>query len=93
MTDLIQCEEHGSQEETYICQHLISSLKTNESVGFYWSSEPRGDAWCHACEKVRIAEGGIRGDWNERSEAFADIKILCGACYDRIRTQQQRTIF
>jgi hypothetical protein len=47
----------------------------------------------HAREKVRIAEGGISGDWNERSETLADIKILCGACYDRIRTQQRRTIF
>ena len=82
MTDLVQCSEHGLQEETYVCKH---SLRTKEVIGFYWSSKPRGDAWCATCEKVRIAEGGSSGDWNERSEAFADIKILCGACYDRVR--------
>lgn len=85
MTDLVQCSEHGLQEETYVCKHLVLSLRTDEVIGFYWSSKPRGDAWCATCEKVRIAEGGSSGDWNERSEAFADIKILCGACYDRVR--------
>jgi len=85
VTDLVQCSEHGLQEETYVCKHLVLSLRTKEVIGFYWSSKPRGDAWCATCEKVRIAEGGSSGDWNERSEAFADIKILCGACYDRVR--------
>lgn len=85
MTDLVQCAEHGSQEETYVCKHLVLSLRTKEVIGFYWSSKLRGDAWCATCEKVRIAEGGSSGDWNERSEAFADIKVLCAACYDRVR--------
>jgi len=47
-------------------------------------SKPRGDAWCATCEKVRIAEGDRAGI--ERAlGGFADIKILCGACYDRVR--------
>ena len=85
MADLVDCTVHGPQEETFVCQHLAQSLKTMKPVGFFYSSEPRGDAWCSQCEEVRIREGGPTGDWNERSEAFAQIKILCGACYDKVR--------
>jgi hypothetical protein len=86
MRTFVQCEEHGSQDEAFVCKHLVFSLKTKQPVGFYWSSEPHGDAWCEACETVRVAEGGTTGDWNERSEAFAEIQVLCGACYDEVRT-------
>lgn len=57
----IDCAEHGSQDETYVCKHLVSSLKTQQVMGFYWASEPRGDACRDVCEKVRIAEGGASG--------------------------------
>ena len=63
----------------------MHSLATRKAVGFFFASEPRGDAWCAACEAVRIKEGGSTGEWNERSEAFASIKLVCGTCYDEIR--------
>lgn len=85
MSDTIQCHVHGEQQETFVCQHLVEALDSGDRVGFFWSGEPRGDAWCSACEAVRIREGGIEGDWNERSMEFAGIKLLCGACYDRVR--------
>jgi len=86
MTNTVECDTHGEQQQTFVCQHLVRALSTGEKVGFFWSSEPRGDAWCSACEDVRIRDGGITGEWNERSEKFAGIKLLCGACYDRLRT-------
>lgn len=85
MADTVQCSEHGPQEQAFVCKHLLRSLSTREQVGFFIAGQPRGDAWCSACEEVRMREGGDTGDWNERSEAFADIKLLCGACYDEIR--------
>ena len=85
MADTVECSEHGPQETTFVCQHLVRSLSTHEPVGFFFASEPRGDAWCSACEEVRVREGGESGDWNERSEAFAGIQLLCGACYDKVR--------
>jgi hypothetical protein len=85
MIERIECSEHGAQEATYVCCHLAESLHTGEKVGFFYASEPRGDAWCTACEEVRIREGGDTGDWNDRSEAFAKIKLLCGACYDKVK--------
>lgn len=84
MENIIQCNEHGAQEATYVCCHLIDSLRNGKKVGFFYASEPRGDAWCAACETVRIQEGGATGDWNERSEEYANIRLLCGACYDKV---------
>lgn len=81
----MHCQLHGEQQKTYVCQHLVRALQTGEKVGFFWSGGSRGDAWCSACEAVRILEGGTTGDWNQRSEEFAGIKLLCGACYDRLR--------
>jgi len=85
MADVVHCDEHGDQEETFVCNHLAKSLETSQPVGFFFASQPRGDAWCSECEKVRVAEGVPSGDWNERSEAFANITLLCGGCYDKIR--------
>ena len=85
MADTVQCSKHGPQQQTFVCQHLMRSLSNRKPVGFFWAGEPRGDAWCAACEEVRVREGGETGEWNERPEAFASIKLVCGACYDEIR--------
>jgi hypothetical protein len=85
MGNTVECNEHGAQEATFVCRHLAESLSTRRPVGFYFASEARGDAWCSACEHVRVREGGETGDWNERSEAFAQITLLCGSCYDEVK--------
>lgn len=83
---LVECEFHGFQQETFVCQHLMSSLDTKIKVGF--NSAPnnernkRPDAWCDNCEQKRIECGG---EWNDQSEAFAGVKLLCGSCYDQIK--------
>lgn len=83
--DTINCEQHGEQEEAFVCSHLAKSLQSGEQVGFYFASEPRGDAWCGACEEARLRYGGTSGDWNERSESFANITLICGECYDKAK--------
>lgn len=83
--ELIDCEYHGEQDEAFVCAHLAESILVGAEVGFYFASEPRGDAWCAACEEIRLKEGGTSGDWNERSEAFADITLICGKCYDKAK--------
>ena len=85
MSKTIQCAQHGLCDETFVCQHLVKSLSTRVRAGFFNSREPRGDAWCRACEEIRIREDGESGDWNERSEQFAGISLLCGGCYDEVR--------
>ena len=34
-------------------------------------------AWCDDCEKIRIKYDG----WNEKSETFAKIKLICENCF------------
>lgn len=80
---LIHCDEHGEQQATFVCQHILQTLKDGRPRGF-WTSDnpenPRPDAWCAECE-TKVQETG--GEWNDESEAFAGISLLCGACYDR----------
>lgn len=78
----IQCDVHGWQEQTFVCQHIAESLHTGIPVGFHWSAEQteaRPDAWCSACEQVRVEAGG---DWTPEVEQKLSVKLLCGACYD-----------
>ena len=81
----VDCDVHGAQQETFVCNHVVNSLRTGDVVGFFWANDPgnpRPDAWCAACNDVLRAEDG---EWNERSEKIADIQLLCGKCYDRAR--------
>ncbi len=79
----VECKTHGSAGATFICQHLIGG----ENLGFNLGYDPETpdelhpDAWCDECEKILDSEG----EWNDKSEEFADIKIVCSHCYENIR--------
>ena len=78
----IECGSHGRRLATYVCRHLVESLRTRIPVGFQTADdEAHSDAWCDACEGIRSQEG----EWNDRSEAFAKITLLCSGCYDRAK--------
>ena len=78
-----ECASHGNRDATFVCQHLASGT----GLGFHWAVDPEEpdlvwpDAWCDACEDVRRREG----EWNDRSEAFAGIKLVCAGCYEQAR--------
>lgn len=81
----VECCQHGQQQATYVCQHIIQTLRDGKPRGFFSSEEspenPRPDSWCGECEDLvnRI------GEWNDESESFAGVSLLCGACYDRAK--------
>jgi hypothetical protein len=81
--DIIECDTHGTSTATYICKHLVQG----ENLGFNIGFDPENpfdlypDAWCDECDKILDEEG----EWNERSESFADIKIVCTQCYMNAR--------
>ena len=82
---VVECAEHGEQQATYVCQHIVQTLKDGKARGFWWADDPdnpRPDAWCSECE-AKVQE--TNGEWNDESEAFAGVKLLCGACYDRAK--------
>lgn len=81
----VECGEHGSQDATFVCQHIVESVRDGEPRGFWRARDPgnpRPDAWCSACEEKVQA---TNGEWTDESEAFAGVKLLCGACYDTAR--------
>jgi hypothetical protein len=74
-----RCSGHGASFPTYVCTHLFHG----QDQGYHTADEPgnpRSDAWCDRCEAERQRDGG----WTDASETFADIKVVCGACYDII---------
>ena len=82
-SDKVECPVHGTQEMAFVCQHLAQG----EKQGFHLGYDPDHpdelwpDAWCDACEAVLEQEG----EWNEKTEQFADIKLVCAQCYEALR--------
>ena len=87
MTDqrAVQCQRHGPQPETFVCQHLVLSLHTRLPVGFFWprdATELRPDAWCAECEE-RVKLTG--GEWIEAAGEELGASLLCAMCYDEVK--------
>jgi hypothetical protein len=81
----VECSTHGKQQATFVCQHIIQTMRDGKARGFWWADDAentRPDAWCSDCE-AKVQE--TNGEWNDESEAFARVKLLCGACYDRAK--------
>lgn len=83
----VECRKHEYNRVAFVCKHLIGKDKVgfNEAFDTYEDMELEEDddfqAWCDECEAVRQEEG----EWNERSMAFADIKLVCEKCYFEIK--------
>lgn len=83
----VECGAHGQAKPAFICHHLLEE----ENVGWYEPEEYELDdddefagclnAWCEKCEEVANKSGG----WNDESEAFAQIKLVCESCALRIK--------
>ncbi len=79
----VECSTHGKTSATFICHHLSEG----ENLGFHMGFDPEDeddlypDAWCDKCDEILEREG----EWNDVSEAFAKIKMVCAGCYQDIR--------
>lgn len=83
----VECGEHGEARPAFVCHHLVSG----EKVGWYEPDECSDDeddefagcinAWCEECEKVCNEGGG----WNDETEAFAQITLVCENCALRFK--------
>jgi len=82
---MVECDVHGSCEETFVCIHILRGLKNETPVGFFWplsSDQTRPDAWCSACEQARTEAGG---DWTDELMKTVQVKLICGGCYDHAK--------
>ena len=81
----VECERHGEQQETFVCQHIVQSLVDGRGRGFFWSTatseNQRPDAWCSECNHTLE----LAGEWTPEAERKAGVKLLCGACYDEVK--------
>ncbi len=80
----IECGDHGWREAAFICQHLTSESKgLGFNIGYdeEFPDKNYPDAWCDECEKAWETEG----EWNDKSQEFAQIKAVCCDCYERTR--------
>ena len=84
-TAAVECGRHGLQQETFVCGHVVRSLRDKRPIGFFYAPDPtnpRPDAWCRDCND-RLNAGG--GKWTTELERSADISLICGACYDEVQ--------
>lgn len=78
----VECCNHGKAKPAFLCHHLLEEENVGwnepEEYGYEEDDEFAGciNAWCDKCEEVAIKCGG----WNEESESFADIKLVCENC-------------
>lgn len=88
---VLDCPNHGLQRKAFVCQHL----NLEKPIGFievfdtYPKMELEDDedlqAWCNDCENIRRKYNG----WNEKSEQYAQIKLICENCYFEIKNLNQ----
>jgi hypothetical protein len=85
---ITHCERHGDMQETFVCEHLLYGSELGFCTDSESESNPRPDAWCSNCERLRIEHGG----WNDQSEALIAVKLVCGGCYDEIKKRNATAI-
>lgn len=80
---LVDCGSHGLRRPAYVCQHLdkVTPRGFNESFetweNMHLDDDDDFQAWCDECEQIRLKYDG----WNEESEKFARIKLICEDYY------------
>ena len=80
---LIECATHGSAPQAYVCGHSLLSLRDGSPRGLLWTVDEDGhfNGYCNECDDHLEANGG---EWNETTEAFADLKVVCEVCFRRL---------
>ena len=79
----VQCGQHDYARRAFVCTHINAGTKVGFEEAFETTEDMElGDdddleAWCNACETVRQQQDG----WNDKSMAFAQIKLVCQTCY------------
>ncbi|MFZ6010401.1 MAG: DUF6882 domain-containing protein [Bacteroidota bacterium] len=87
--EYVICRTHGASRAAFVCQHLNRETYTGFHEAFESNPliDPDDDhqAWCDECERVRSQEG----EWNDTSEAFAKIRLICDQCFFEIKRRNQ----
>ncbi|EJL74393.1 DUF6882 domain-containing protein [Chryseobacterium populi] len=88
---VVECGKHGHSRPAFVCDHLdLETPKGFEEAfdtykGMELEEEDDFQAWCNECEKIRLEHDG----WNEESEKFAQIQLICEDCYFELKEFNQ----
>lgn len=84
----VDCGMHGFRRPAFVCKHLSLKMPKKgfeEAFDTYKGMDLGEDedfaTCCDECEKHRLEQGG----WNDESEKFADIKLVCEECYFELK--------
>ncbi len=80
---MVACGEHGQTPPAFVCKHTFASGKDGVPRGLIWTRDDDGhiNAFCDECDAYLDDHGG---EWNDTTEAFAGIHMLCEHCFGRI---------
>lgn len=79
----VNCDEHGVVNPSFVCRHLVNWTGT----GFNVPDKPPDpdcpfkNAWCDECDKLLMSVG----EWNDETEAFAGVTMICENCFEKRR--------
>ncbi len=77
----VDCSQHGSSREAFICTHLQVDPAQRWYSSAPTTAVPCPDAWCQDCD-LHFQE---QGEWNEDNEDRVPIVLVCQGCYASLR--------
>lgn len=77
---LVDCGAHSEMRPSCVCQHLLAAVSERIVRGVNWLLDGDGNvnARCDDCEDFLQRHGA---EWNDETEAFAKIKLICERCF------------
>ena len=81
---VVTCDEHGEQQPTFVCQHIVQTIRDKQPRGFWTadSDQQFPNAWCTECEG-RVQAAGC--EWTDEVESYLRVTMVCAACYEQAR--------
>ena len=79
----VHCNQHGKTSPAYACSHSLTSLRDGNKRGLIFVNDEDGHyhGWCDECDEFLMSHGE---EWNDETEGFASISLLCEACFERL---------
>ena len=75
MSRQISCKTHERQDETFVCQHIVETLKDRTPRGFVWNVvDGNFEAICEACNDLSAEEFAAAAQ-------DGNINSLCFGCF------------
>ena len=83
--DTIECGQHGSGKQTFVCEHLAANPSQPWFSDVRTASNLWPDAWCSQCNAIYEEQG----EWNDTNSGRINIRLLCHRCYESLRSQEK----